>query len=117
VLAALGWLLPAASPAPQKKRAPEPHALISGTVFRETGLTLRGAEVTLERAEKGGAGKGFKKTTVATDARGEFAVRVPAGPMRYTVTIKAAGYRTVQKEVSVAGEEAVNFFVQLEPQR
>jgi len=112
----LACLLPAtllAGPGP-KKKAPAPYALISGTVFRDSGLALPRAEVTV--APQGAFGKSakHKKTSAVADSRGEFAIRVPALPMRYTVIVKAPGYQTQEKSVSIAGEDRVDVFFRLE---
>jgi hypothetical protein len=96
------------------KSKPAPSALIAGSVFRETGFSLAGAEITLDAAPEANSPSKFKRIKVITDARGEFAIRVPAAPMRYTVTAKAAGYRAERKEVSIQGEERADLFFRLE---
>lgn len=98
----------------EKKIAPAPYALIAGTVFRDTGLSLPGAEVTV--APEAGPGKTGKpkKISVLTDSRGEFAVRVPPTPLRYTVRTRAAGYEAQEKSVSLSGEQRVDVFFRLE---
>ncbi len=104
-----------ASP-PDKKKQPQPEtALIAGTVFRETGMALAGADVTLaplagDSKEK----RRIKKIEALTDSRGEFAFRVPAVPSRYSVSVKAAGYSAQQKEVTVASDERIDVFFRLE---
>jgi len=75
---------------------------------------LRGAQVAVTPDPEGGAAPKGKPLTTATDQRGEFAVRVPAVPMRYTVVIKAPGFRVQEKAVSVSGDERVDVFFQLE---
>jgi hypothetical protein len=118
VLAVAGGLLwPGAAPASGKKKKPaEPFALISGTVFRDTGMSLAGAEVTAQPRGSPRQAQAGKKITVTTDARGEFAIRVPAAPLGYTVSVRAGGYKRQEKAVSVAGEERVDVFIRLEPQ-
>ena len=100
----------------KKKKEAASFALISGTVFRETGLSLPQAEVTVVALNGAGKAKRSKKAVVVTDSRGEFAVRVPAMPLRYTVSVRAAGYKAQQRAISVAGEERVELFFRLEPQ-
>jgi hypothetical protein len=92
-----------------------PFALIAGSVFRETGFSLAGAEIFLEAAPDLQPPSKFKRIKAVADARGEFAVRVPAAPMRYTVSVKAVGYRPERKEVSIQGEERVDLIFRLEP--
>ena len=93
-----------------KKKSEEKFAVVAGTVFRETGFTLRGAEVRLD-AEPPAKIKPMK---TLSDPRGEFAFRVPAAPMRYNVSVKAAGFRPQAKKASVSGDERVDVFFQLE---
>ncbi len=94
----------------------EPFALIAGSVFRDTGFSLTGAELTVEPAPEAKPPSKFKRIKTVTDARGEFAVRVPAAPMRYTVSVKAPRYRLDKKEVWIQGEERVELFFRLEPE-
>lgn len=114
----LAWSLPAAlvaAPGEKKPKAPAPYALIAGAVFRDTGLSLPGAQVTLLAESGSGQARKPKKINVVTDSRGEFAVRVPAAPMRYTLQVRAAGYQNQEKSVSVSGEDRVDVFFRLEP--
>ncbi len=90
-------------------------ALIAGTVFRETGMSLPGAEVELSAESQTQKSHKSKKIKLITDARGEFAFRVPAVAGDYKLTVKAAGYQVQEKPVSVAGEERVDVFFRLEP--
>lgn len=107
-------LAPLALPGRDRKKAAVPYALISGTVFRDTGYRLPGAEVAVLALEATGKRKPSKIVAVS-DARGEFAIRVPAAPLRYTVSVKAAGYRAQERTVSLAGEERLDLHFQLEP--
>jgi hypothetical protein len=106
------WALAAAG----KSGKPEPFALIAGSVFRDTGFSLAGAELIVEPAPEAKAPVKFKRIKTVTDARGEFAVRVPSVPMRYTVSVKAQRYRLDKKEVSIDGEGRVELFFRLEPE-
>ena len=96
------------------KRAQETYAILAGTVFQEDGRVLPGAQVTVKPDPEGGARSRLKPLTAASDSRGEFAFRVPAAPMRYTVNVKAAGFRTQEKTVSISAEERVDVFFQME---
>lgn len=99
-----------------KERRTETFAVIAGTVFRDSGFSLPGAELLLDAAPGARPPAKFKRIKLFSDARGEFAVRVPPTPMRYTVSVRAAGYRSETKEVSVEGEERaeVNFRLERE---
>jgi Carboxypeptidase regulatory-like domain len=102
ILAAV--LVPVASAA--KKKQPEVYAVISGSVFQESGFALPGAPATL-------VAEGQKMET-ASDARGEFIFRVPPGPRQYSLTVGAKGYQNLRKSVSVQAEERVEVTFQLE---
>jgi hypothetical protein len=115
-LLALAILTAGALAAAGKSGKPEPFALIAGSVFRDTGFSLAGAELTVEPAREAKTPPKFKRIKTVTDARGEFAVRVPGAPMRYTVSVKAQRYRLDKKEVSIQGEERVELFFRLEPE-
>ena len=97
-------LLPAARA--EKKKTIGPYALVAGTVFREPGFALAGAEVTVTpNPGEGQAQVKIKKMQAISDARGEFAFRVSPAPMRYTVRVTARGYQSAEKSVSIEGEE------------
>jgi hypothetical protein len=81
-----------------------PHAVVAGTVFRESGFSLPGAAVTLAVKD---APKKTKKLQSVSDSRGEFAFRVPPGAGTYVVRASLKGFQPVEKEASVSGEERV----------
>jgi len=97
------------------QRAQAPYALITGTVFRETGLAFPGAEVTLGSAGDSKEARKFKKIRAATSVRGEFVLKVPASPMNFTLAVKAPGYQAQEKPVAVTGEDRIDVFFRLEP--
>lgn len=103
--------------ADKKPKAAEPYALIAGTVFRPSGHALAGAKVTIEAEPEAGTTSKFRKQEVASSPRGEFAVRVPAAPMRYRVTVKASGNRTESKPVTIEGDERVDLSFALEAEK
>jgi len=105
-----GLLLPATRGWGKKEKGAQ--AVIAGTVFRDTGFLLRGAEVIVKPAPEGRKKQEWK---ALSDARGEFAVRVPAGPASYNLVVSASGYRSQEKTVTLAGEERVEFSFQMEP--
>jgi hypothetical protein len=103
-------LLPATRGWGKKEKGAQ--AVIAGTVFRDTGFLLRGAEVIVKPAPEGRKKQEWK---ALSDVRGEFAVRVPAGPASYNLVVSASGYRPQEKAVTLAGEERVEFSFQMEP--
>lgn len=91
--------------ADKKQKAAEPYAIVGGTVFRESGLSLAGAEVTIAPDPQSGQTPiKLRDTKAVSDRRGEFAFRVPTSAMRYTVKAKLKGFDTQQKSVDVEGE-------------
>ncbi|MBI3682511.1 MAG: carboxypeptidase-like regulatory domain-containing protein [Acidobacteria bacterium] len=90
-------------------------AIISGTVFREPGFALPGVEILLQPDAGPTPSVKVKKMKAVSDSRGEFSFRVPAVPMRYTLSFQAAGHRPEQKSVTVSGEERQDVFVTLKP--
>lgn len=103
--------------AAQSKKAPEPYALIAGTIFRDSGFALPGADVNLSPDTPPGERSKIKKQKVLSNFRGEFSFRVPALPMRYNVSAKASGYRMQVKSVSISGDERVDVSIQLDPEK
>ena len=102
--------------APQKKSSRKeeaPHATVAGTVFRDPGFAQPGAAVVLTRKDDP---KAKKLQEAASDARGDFAFRVPPGPAAYIVTASLKGFKTVQQEIAVSGEEYVNATLVLVPE-
>lgn len=83
----------------RKKKQAEPYALLVGTVFDENGRLVRGGQVRVRQK----AGK--RHWEAATDTRGEFAVRLPAGSAVYLVEATAPGFTRDTKEVSFVADE------------
>jgi acyl-homoserine lactone acylase PvdQ len=80
------------------------YAVVAASVFRESGFSLPGATVTL-MAKGAAKGKSLRSTT---DARGEFAFRIPPAAGDYLVTASMKGFKTAQAEASIGGEERVD---------
>jgi Carboxypeptidase regulatory-like domain len=91
--------------------AAEP-AILAGTVFTGVGFALRGAEITITRTDPA-AGKEKWKTT--SDARGEFFLRLPSGPAKYTVSVRAQGLKPQEKEISFTAAERLEQNFLMEP--
>lgn len=103
----------AVAPVAGDDKKPKPaHAVVAGTVFREPGFALPGAEVTLTANRPP---KKFKPMRMFSDSRGEYAFRVPAVEARYIVKVKAKGFESQEKEAAVAGEQRLDVFFQLKP--
>ncbi len=105
----LAALLPLTA-APKKKPALDTYAVLSGSVFDDSGYALMGADVSLAPEAQSGTTKPME---AVSDARGEFVVRVPPGPIQYSVTVSSKGYRSVRKSVSVMGQERIEVTFQL----
>ncbi len=89
-------------------------ALIAGSVFREPGFSVRGAEVVI-LPDAAGKKLKVKRMQTITDGRGEFVFRVPAAPAGYTVKVKAADLVPQEKPVSIQGDERVDVTFLLAP--
>jgi hypothetical protein len=107
----LAAFLPLAA-APKKKPALDTYAVVSGSVFKDNGYALPGASVTL--VPEAQSGDSTQKLDTVSDARGEFVLRVPPGPMHYTVTVAAKGYQSQGKSVNIENHERVEVTFQLE---
>lgn len=101
----------------KEKPAAETFAVIGGTTYRQTGLSLPGARVRVRPEQSADAsGKKLKGVEAATDSRGEFAIRVPAVPAKWAVDVQANGYRPQSKSVSIEGEQRLELSFVLEPE-
>jgi hypothetical protein len=115
LLRCAGWSLVWAASAFGQKKPKETVsvALIAGSVFREPGFSLPGAEIELQPDPEGKTSNKVKKMKVVSDRRGEFNFRVPPVPMRYSVTVRAAGFQAETRQVTISGEERQDVFVTL----
>lgn len=104
----------AAGSGKSKKEQP-PYALVTGTVFRETGVALAGAQVTMAAVGDSKEARKAKKILAVTSPRGEFVIRVAAAPMCYTLSVKASGYQPREKPVAIAAEDRIDVFFRMEP--
>jgi hypothetical protein len=103
-------LLPLAA-APKKKPVLDTYAVVSVSVFNESGFALPDADVTI--APEAPANK-TKPMEAVSDARGEVVVRVPPGPANYSVAVQAKGYQSQRKSVAINDQERVEVTFQLE---
>lgn len=95
---------------PQQKATVAPYALIFGNVFDPAGRAFVGATVEIRREKER---KPRWKTR--SDARGEFAVRLPAGAARYVLTLRAKGYAEEVRTITVVNEERLDLVFNLQP--
>lgn len=103
LLLAAALALPAMA---DKKPGAEVYFLLAGSVFREPGFALPNAEVVVvPDPAPGTPAPKIKKTQTVSDARGEFAFRLPPGNMRYVIKVRAKGYHDEEKTVTVQGED------------
>jgi hypothetical protein len=117
VCAVLSFFSTPASARAANQPALKQYALIAGTVFEESGLSLRGAELLLVPDPQDAKKHKLKKSEAISDSRGEFAFRVPALPSRYTMKVKRKGFIAQEKAVEVKGDERVDLNFRLEPAR
>jgi len=106
------WLLlsTAASGAEKAKDRPA-QAIIAGGVYDEAGYALPGIRIKIRR------GKERKPQWEAvSDARGEFAVRVPAGPQTYVVSTHSKEHLNQEQPVEIYGRERTELIFRLAPQ-
>ena len=101
-LAAAPFLLAAGK---KKAASPDLYAIVGGTVFREPGFALRGAEITLEPEEPVVNGVKLKPQKALADARGEFAFRVPPIQAKYRVTAVFPGMKSETRPAATQGAE------------
>lgn len=113
--ALIALFLPAAAVAEKKKAVPQAYALVSGTVFQESGFSLPNANVALipDPPAEGPPVK-VKRMQAVSDSRGEFVFRVPPVAMRYTVKVTAPGFASQQKTINIQGEERGEVTFQLQ---
>jgi hypothetical protein len=94
------------------KKAAAPHAVVSGTVFRDPGFAQPGASVVLTL--KSAPAKKLQDQVSST--RGEFTFRVPPGPQTYVVTATLKGFQTVRQEIEIQDQEQINATLLLVPE-
>ena len=97
------------------------YAIVGGTVFRDSGLALPEAQVTLQPEDQpdGGGSSRHKprKLTTVSSPRGEFTFRVPPVAAKYKVTVTAKGFVGSEKIIEThGGEERVEATFSLAPQ-
>jgi hypothetical protein len=110
------FLAPLAALGQRQKKAPPPYAVIAGTIFRDPGFAVPGAEATLTfHAPPPGSKKIPKPLKARANGRGEFFFHVPAGEAEYTVRGAAPGLAEEEKVVRIHGEERAEVYFNLKP--
>jgi len=100
----------------ESQKAAPPPAVIAGYVYRDSGFALADAEVGVALNPDDKPAAGLKpKWRSTTNSRGEFSLRLPPGPARYTVIVKAEGYRSQDKTVSVMADDRIDLNFILDP--
>ncbi len=97
--------------APEKK--PAPHGVVAGTVFRDPGLALPGANVVLMRK---GDSKAKKLQEAISNYRGEFAFQVSATQAAYIVRASLKGFHPEEKEALITADERIEVTLVLVPE-
>lgn len=91
--------------------AKKPYALLFGTVWTADQRPVSGVTIHIRRADDK-----KPKWTLISDARGEFAQRVPAGRQEYVVWAEPKGKKgskPVETKVHVDNDERVDFGLHL----
>ena len=113
-----GGLTPAAWAAKKKKDKPPDAAtvaspaILAGSIFTGVGFALPGAEVLISLD---GAASSKQRWKAVSDARGEFFVRLPPGPAKYNVSVRARGLKPQEKQISFLADERLEQNFLLEP--
>lgn len=50
-----------------------------------------------------------------SDVRGEFAVRLPAGPAKYVIRLRAKGFAEEMRTIAVENDERIDLSFRLQP--
>ena len=96
-------------------KAAAPQAVIAGTVFREPGFAVAGAEAELTVVTPPAGQKRVKGQRARTTARGEFFFYLPAAEAVYRVRASAPGLEPQEREVRIQGEERADVYFNLKP--
>ncbi len=123
LMAAPGSLPAAKKDKGKKVEGAAASAILAGTVFTGVGFALRGAAVSVtalppeSTSEQPAKPKKPARREGFSDARGEFLLRLPAGPARYNVVVRANGHQPQEKQLIFAADERQDQNFLLEPAR
>ena len=118
ILTVIFALLTVGVPASGALRGPgqEGYALAKGTVFTNQGFSLGGAEVEVRRIDIEEERRDDTRQRALSNRQGEFAFRLPPGPSRWEVTVRADHFKVNRREFEIFAEERVDFTILLEPE-
>lgn len=100
--------------AKDKKKEPDPYALLFGTCFNEQGFSLPGARVIVELVSEPAVKMKRKKWEMVSSPRGEFAIRLPAGRHLFKITATREGFKPAETAVSFEADERQDVVLKLE---
>lgn len=98
--------------APATKKKPEASAVIAGGIFTAEGFALPGVPVSIRRQ-----GDAKPKWRTASDSRGEFVVRLPAGRATYEVATHSDERENESQTIDIYGQERVDLIFRLTRKR
>lgn len=98
-----------------KEKEPESFALLMGSCFNSDGFSLPGVAILVEMQTNQEKHSKVKKWQTISDARGEFALRLPAG--RHTFLVKASreGFLPLKETVSFVQDERQDVILKFKP--
>ncbi len=95
--------------------APALYALLEGSCFNSRGFSLPGVSVEISMKTKPGEKPSKQTWRAVSSPRGEFALRLPQGPVTYVVRAKREGFQPQEKEVTFTLDERQDLIFNLEP--
>jgi len=104
---------PLAFAADKKPKPKQLRSVVAGTVFRDPGFAVAGAEV--ELIENRTDGKKPKTLKTVTDSRGEFAFTVPPVEAKFRVKASAKGLQPEEKETASSPGVRMDVYFSLKP--
>ena len=90
----------------------EIQAILFGTAFQESGLSLPGAKIVAFDQNKP-----HKKYRTVTNSRGEYTIRVPAGESTYIITASAPKFEPAKRSIKVYDSEKSTANLILKPRK
>lgn len=109
VLLVIALTLGPAAQAKEKLKKPQ-QAILAGGIYDEAGFALAGIRIEVRRP-----GEKKAKWEAMSDARGEFAVRVPAGRATYVVATASKKHLNQEQTVEIVSHERAEVLFRLRP--
>jgi hypothetical protein len=91
-----------------KGKEPELFALLVGSCFNSEGFSLPAATIRVELQTNDEKRGKVKKWQTVSDARGEFALRLPAGRHSFLIKASREGFVPLEETVSFVQDERQN---------